>query len=158
MASLALLLYQRRRRVQLQQAAVTEAHLRKLTLGIENSANGVMITDINGTIEYVNRKFSQVTGFSPEEAIGHNPRIMKSEATPREVFDDLWRTILSGCRMAWRAVEPSQEWRGVLVGGLNQSHCVTSRGRSPILLPTWRISTTARMPRPPSNVWRTTIP
>ncbi|MDD2309239.1 MAG: diguanylate cyclase [Desulfuromonadaceae bacterium] len=82
----------------------SEEHQRKLTHGIEHSASAVLITDNQGTIEYVNRKFSQLTGYPPEEAIGKNPRILKSDATPREVFDDLWRTILSG-----------REWRGELL-------------------------------------------
>lgn len=81
-----------------------EDFLRKLTHGIENSASAVLITDLNGTIEYVNKKFTQLTGYSPEEAIGKNPRILKSDVTPREVFDNLWRTILAG-----------QEWRGELL-------------------------------------------
>ena len=81
-----------------------EDFLRKLTHGIEHSASAVLITDLHGTIEYVNKKFTQLTGYSPEEAIGRNPRILKSDATPREVFDNLWRTILAG-----------QEWRGELL-------------------------------------------
>lgn len=101
---LALLLYQRRQRQLLQQAEAVSDHLRKLQLGVENSASGVLITDVNGTIEYVNRKFTQVTGYSPDEAIGHNPRILKSESTPREVFQELWSTILRG-----------EEWHGELL-------------------------------------------
>ena len=81
-----------------------EDFLRKLTHGIENSASAVLITDVHGAIEYVNKKFTQLTGYSPEEAIGKNPRILKSDATPREVFDNLWKTILSG-----------EEWRGELL-------------------------------------------
>ncbi|MCE1225873.1 MAG: EAL domain-containing protein [Geobacteraceae bacterium] len=81
-----------------------EDFLRKLTHGIEHSASAVLITDLQGTIEYVNKKFTQLTGYSPEEAIGRNPRILKSDVTPREVFDNLWKTILSG-----------QEWRGELL-------------------------------------------
>ncbi|CAH2031866.1 bifunctional diguanylate cyclase/phosphodiesterase [Trichlorobacter ammonificans] len=96
--------YQQSKRVQLQQTAAANAKLRKLTHGIENSASAVMITDKNGTIEYVNRKFCQLTGYGIDEAVGQNPRILKSEATPREVFDNLWRTILSG-----------SEWRGELL-------------------------------------------
>ncbi|MDD2270994.1 MAG: diguanylate cyclase [Desulfuromonadaceae bacterium] len=82
----------------------SEEYLRKLTHGIEHSASAVLITDNQGTIEYVNRKFSQLTGYLPEEAIGKNPRILKSDATHRDVYDDLWRTILSG-----------KEWRGELL-------------------------------------------
>jgi diguanylate cyclase (GGDEF)-like protein/PAS domain S-box-containing protein len=80
-----------------------EEYMRKLTHGLDNSASAVVITDKQGTIEYVNRKFSQLTGHPPEEAIGKNPRILKSDATPREVFDNLWHTILNG-----------NEWRGEL--------------------------------------------
>ncbi len=104
LAALALSVYQRRQRQQLQQAEEVNSHLRKLQLGVENSASGVLITDVNGTIEYVNRKFTQVTGYSPSEAIGHNPRILKSESTPREVFQELWNTILRG-----------DEWHGELL-------------------------------------------
>ena len=82
----------------------SEDFQRKLIHGIENSASAVLITDLQGTIEYVNNKFTQLSGYSPEEAIGKNPRILKSDVTPREVFDNLWRTILSG-----------QEWRGELL-------------------------------------------
>lgn len=82
----------------------SEDFQRKLIHGIENSASAVLITDLQGTIEYVNKKFTQLSGYSPDEAIGKNPRILKSDVTPREVFDNLWRTILSG-----------QEWRGELL-------------------------------------------
>jgi diguanylate cyclase (GGDEF)-like protein/PAS domain S-box-containing protein len=81
-----------------------EEYLRKLTHGIEHSASAVMITDTQGTIEYVNRKFTQLTGYAPEEAVGNTPRILRSDATPREVFDNLWKTILAG-----------QEWRGEIL-------------------------------------------
>ncbi|MEI6207442.1 MAG: EAL domain-containing protein [Desulfuromonadales bacterium] len=74
----------------------TEAHIRKLSHGIEHSATAVFITDLSGVIEYVNAKFADVTGYSSEEAIGQNPRILKSEMTPNEVFSDLWTTILKG--------------------------------------------------------------
>ena len=82
----------------------SELFLKKLTHGIENSASAVVITDTQGVIEYVNKQFIQLTGFSLEEAVGKNPRILKSEATPPEVFVDLWKTILSG-----------REWRGELL-------------------------------------------
>jgi len=104
LAALALVVYQRRQRQLLQESEAVNAHLRKLQLGVENSASGVLITDVNGTIEYVNRKFTQVTGYTAEEAVGHNPRILKSESTPREVFQELWSTILQG-----------EDWHGELL-------------------------------------------
>ncbi|PLY03696.1 MAG: hypothetical protein C0622_04080 [Desulfuromonas sp.] len=81
-----------------------EEYLHKLTHGIEHSASAMMITDLEGTIEYVNHKFCQLTGYEKEEAIGQNPRILRSDATPVEVFDELWKTILAG-----------KEWRGEIL-------------------------------------------
>lgn len=78
-----------------------EAVLRKLTVAVENSPTSVVITDRFGTIEYVNRKFCQVTGYSPQELLGKNPRILKSGTQPEQFYRDLWETILSG-----------REWRG----------------------------------------------
>jgi PAS domain S-box-containing protein len=59
-----------------------------------------MITDKNGTIEYVNPSFSEVTGYSAKEAIGQNPRIVKSGNHPSSFYKELWDTILSG--KTWR--------------------------------------------------------
>ena len=56
----------------------------------------VVITDRNGTIEYVNPEFTSVTGYTLAEAIGQNPRILKSEHTPKEHYAEIWRTISSG--------------------------------------------------------------
>ena len=70
--------------------------LSKLFKAIEFSPSTVVITDKNGTIEYVNPHFCEVTGYSLEEAIGENPRIVKSDDTPPEYYKKLWETILSG--------------------------------------------------------------
>ncbi len=81
-----------------------EEFLRKLSHGLEHSASAVLITDIHGIVEYVNLKFIQLTGYSSSEIIGQNPRILKSDVTPRKVYEELWQTILSG-----------KEWRGELL-------------------------------------------
>jgi PAS domain S-box-containing protein len=73
-----------------------EVELLKLKGAVEASPTSIVITDSEGTIEYVNPKFSELTGYSSEEAIGANPRILKSGKTPRSVYDNLWRTIKSG--------------------------------------------------------------
>ena len=70
---------------------------------VEESPTSVMITDPKGNIEYVNRKFSALTGFSREEVIGRNPRLLKSGMQHPEVYANLWRTIVGG-----------SEWRGEL--------------------------------------------
>jgi diguanylate cyclase (GGDEF)-like protein/PAS domain S-box-containing protein len=80
---------------------LAEAQHRKLSQAVEHSPNTVVITDIQGNIEYVNPKFTQLTGYTREEVIGQNPRILKSEKTPPEEYKRLWDTITSG-----------GEWRG----------------------------------------------
>jgi len=70
--------------------------LQKLSLAVEQSPTAVFITDLQGTIEYVNPKFTDLTGFTPAEALGQNPRILKSPDTPREFFSSLWKTIRRG--------------------------------------------------------------
>ena len=81
-----------------------EDQLRKLSLAVEQSPASVVITDVQGKIEYVNRRFTQLTGYTREEAIGQNPRILKSGMVPAATYRELWGIILSG-----------SEWRGELV-------------------------------------------
>ncbi len=73
-----------------------EEELRKLSLAVEQSPVLVVITDPEGTIEYVNPKFSEVTGYSIEEVRGKNPRILKSGHTPAEQYTELWAAIKAG--------------------------------------------------------------
>ena len=63
---------------------------------IEQSGNTIVITDINGNIEYANPKFEQSTGYSIAEAKGKNPRILKSGRQPAEYYSQLWKTISGG--------------------------------------------------------------
>jgi PAS domain S-box-containing protein len=73
-----------------------EASIRKLSQAIEQSPVSIVITDAAGNIEFVNTKFSQITGYSYAEALGQNPRILKSGETPAEDYKRLWATIRSG--------------------------------------------------------------
>lgn len=73
-----------------------EETLKTLSLSVEQSPVSVVITDRAGTIEYVNPKFSEITGYSLDEAIGKNPRILKSGKNRQEVYDQLWETISAG--------------------------------------------------------------
>jgi PAS domain S-box-containing protein len=77
-----------------------EAELRKLSLAVEQSPATVVITDLTGAIEYVNPRFTELTGYTSAEVIGKNPRILKSARTAPQVYADLWRTISSG--NVWR--------------------------------------------------------
>ncbi len=86
---------------EIQERQRVEDELRKLTRAVEQSSSSVIITDVHGTIEYVNPKFVQVSGYSPEEVIGRNPRILKSGHTKPKEYAEMWKTILAG-----------QEWHG----------------------------------------------
>lgn len=74
----------------------TNASLYKLSQAVEQSPVTIVITDVAGRIEFVNPKFTQMTGYSADEAIGQNPRILKSGETSPDVYNKLWRTITSG--------------------------------------------------------------
>lgn len=74
----------------------TEEKLRTLIRAVEQNPVSIVITNANGSIEYVNPKFTEVTGYSCEEIIGKNPNILKSGNKPKEEYEALWDTILSG--------------------------------------------------------------
>ena len=74
----------------------TEEELSKLSLAVEHSPVSVVITDREGSIEYVNPRFTELTGYTLEEARGQNPRILKSGYTSDEVYQQLWEQIASG--------------------------------------------------------------
>lgn len=73
-----------------------EAERMLLMTAIEQSADGIVITDAQGTIQYVNPAFTHVTGYSREEALGKNPRILKSGMHEEAYYRELWETILGG--------------------------------------------------------------
>lgn len=63
------------------------------------TANAIVITDRSGIIQWVNPAFTSLTGYSIQDAIGQNPRILQSGRTPKHLYKDLWSSILSG--WAW---------------------------------------------------------
>jgi PAS domain S-box-containing protein len=74
--------------------AATE--LRKLSSAVEQSPAIVVITDTKGTIEYVNPRFTEITGYTLEEVRGRNPRLLKSGHTTLEEYQELWGAITAG--------------------------------------------------------------
>lgn len=78
-----------------------EAQLRKLSAAVEHSPASIVITNRDGAIEYVNPAFSRLTGYSMQEALGQNPRILKAGDQPEEFYQELWAVLLRG-----------EEWRG----------------------------------------------
>ncbi|HZW25951.1 MAG TPA: PAS domain S-box protein [Gallionella sp.] len=77
-----------------------EEQIRKLSLAVEQSPESVVITDLDASIEYVNNAFIVNTGYSREEVMGQNPRILQSGKTPRATYDAMWDALPHG-RM-WR--------------------------------------------------------
>jgi PAS domain S-box-containing protein len=73
-----------------------EKDLRKLSRAIEQNPVSIVITNADGDIEYVNPRFTKMTGYEASEVIGKNPRILKSGMMPIEVYSNLWETITSG--------------------------------------------------------------
>ncbi|MCC7373811.1 MAG: PAS domain S-box protein [Verrucomicrobiales bacterium] len=97
-----------------------EDQLRQLARAVAQSPASIVITDRHGTIEFVNPKFTEVTGYTAEEVVGLSPRVLKSGETSSDKYRDLWETIVSG-----------KEWRGEFCnrrkdGSLFWEHAVIS--------------------------------
>ncbi|MCX6237455.1 MAG: PAS domain S-box protein [Bacteroidia bacterium] len=73
-----------------------EGELRVLSRAVEQNPASIVITDTMGQIEYVNPKFTELTGYSFNEVLGENPRILKSGSTSSSEYTDMWNTILAG--------------------------------------------------------------
>lgn len=81
-----------------------ESTIEKLSLALEQSPNSVMISGLDGSVEYVNDAFVRNSGFSREETIGGQPNIVKSDKNPRQVYDQMWKMLLEG-----------KPWQGELI-------------------------------------------
>ncbi len=79
----------------------SEEEIQKLSYAVEQSPSMIVITDIQGNIEYVNPKFLEVSGYSEEEVLGQNPRLFKGGRTLPDIYIQFWETITTG-----------GEWRG----------------------------------------------
>ena len=77
-----------------------EEKLLSLTQAVEESPAAIILTDLNGVIEYVNPKFLQVSGYSNQEMIGRNLSFLKTQETNADVYKDMWATIKSD--KVWR--------------------------------------------------------
>ena len=92
--------------------AVASAQIRKLSQAVEQSPNSIIITDANGTIEYVNRHFTISTGYATDEVVGNGMRLHQSGQTPKQLYQELWSTIKSG--KTWRGELLNKSKAGVL--------------------------------------------
>jgi len=88
-----------------------EHQLRKLSRAVEHSSAAVVITDPQGRIEYVNPKFTTMTGYASQDVLGQTPRILNSGHHSAEFFKEMWDTILRG-----------EEWHGELCNRRKDGH------------------------------------
>ena len=105
--------------------------LSKLKKVIEHSPISIVITDVNGKIEYVNPHFCQITGYTINEAIGVNPRVLKSEYTSIMEYKDLWETITNKKTWVGRFKNKSKNGRefwesAIITPILNDSNEITN--------------------------------
>jgi PAS domain S-box-containing protein len=107
-----------------------EEQLRKLWLAVEQSPNGVIITDLQGHIEYVNAACIENTGYGRDELVGCNPRMLGSGQTPPETYRDMWAALNAG-----------RQWKGEFINRRKDGQIYTDFVRlSPVRQPDGTIS------------------
>lgn len=128
--------------------------LKKLSLAVTQSANIVIITDRNGIIEYVNPKFTEVTGYSSLEVVGNTPSILKSGLTGDAIYKDLWSVLLSGKKWqgeflnrkkngelywVWDSIAPIHDTRGEITHFVAVEIDYTERKKTEVALKTAKL-------------------
>ncbi len=107
----------------------TRADLTRLSTAIEQSSATIVITDVEGTIQYVNPAFGEITGYTVGEALGQNPRVLKSGKQDADFYRELWAIISNGAT-----------WKGQLVNKRKDGTFYTEEATiSPVLDETGRI-------------------
>jgi len=124
------------------QQRLAEYEMRKLSLAVEQTADGIMITDSEGIIEYVNPAMTQLTGYSKAELIGQNPRILKSGKQADSFYHRLWKTIQKGhvfneivinkrkngqCYFEEKTITPQKNAQGEIVSYISSGKDVSER-------------------------------
>ena len=122
-----------------------EETIRKISSAVEQSPVAIVITDTTGAIEYVNPKFTETTGYTSVEAMGQNPRILKSGNFPPEAYKELWDTILAGDiwrgefhnkkkngQLYWEhaSISPVRDTQGVITSFVAVKEDITDRKRA----------------------------
>ena len=115
---------------QLNQRQKDQAFLLKLSQAVEQSPSSIMIANLDAEIEFVNQAFEKVTGYSRNEVIGQNPRILQSGKTPKKTYLALWETLLRG-----------EIWKGDLINKRKNGSEYTEWAQiSPVIQPDGNIT------------------
>jgi nitrogen fixation negative regulator NifL len=91
---------------------LTQEQLHLQSAALESAANGIVITDTNGKIIWVNQAFTQSSGYSLEEVLGRNPRLLRSGKQDKIFYQKMWSTILSG-----------EVWRNTIINRRKDGTC-----------------------------------
>ncbi|MDD5117820.1 MAG: EAL domain-containing protein [Sulfuricurvum sp.] len=83
-----------------------------LTHALEQSGNGIIITNTQGIIEYVNKAFSKINGYTRQELIGKKPNVMRTHLNSSEIYKNMWETISKG--FTWRGEFKNQKKNGAI--------------------------------------------
>lgn len=119
-----------------------DALIAKLTTAVDQSPASVIFTDVSGRIEYVNRRFTEITGYAFREAVGRTPRLLSSGHNPASVYAEMWKTIRHGD--VWRgdlknrkrtgelywdsvSISPVRDGEGVITHFLGVQEDITER-------------------------------
>jgi PAS domain S-box-containing protein len=106
-----------------------EEMLRKLSVAVEQSPASVVITDLDACIQYVNRRFTEVTGYGADEVIGQNPNLLQSGMTSPDVYLGLWSNLTQG--LAWKGELLNKRKNGELYW--EESHLAPARDSSGVV-------------------------
>jgi len=96
---------------------LAEREIQKFKLGIDSSNNAVFVTDLEGTIQYINPAFTKVYGFSPEEVIGKSPRLLRSGLTPDDQYKSFWQALLAGETISQEITNKSKDGQFIPISG-----------------------------------------
>jgi PAS domain S-box-containing protein len=106
----------------------SEKELRKFQTVIEQSPISIIITDIEGNIEYVNPYFENVTGYTSKEVVGKNPRLLASGLTTKDEYSRLWNQVINegGWSGVFKNIKKSGEeyWESAIISPIKDSHGV----------------------------------
>ena len=133
---------------------ITEARqasetIRRMSVAVEQSPVSIMITDLTGAIDYVNPKFTEMSGFTLTEILGQNSRMLRAELHSQGVSKDLWDTITAGG--TWRgefhnkkksgelfweqaSISPIRDERGVVTNFIAIKEDITARKKAEVKL------------------------
>jgi diguanylate cyclase (GGDEF)-like protein/PAS domain S-box-containing protein len=98
--------------VDIDKRKLAEQRLHLQAAALEAAANAIVITDRKGTIHWTNRAFSDMTGYAPEDAVGKNPRLLRSGTHDKAFYNHLWQTITAG--KIWRGEVTNRRKNGTL--------------------------------------------